>query len=139
MKIFNRLKKYSSSNLLSAPKNNENIENTPMPDSLDYFRNQSTLGRTIVDGQRQMMRRMGERTESVDSLEFETQLNDEFINDRARMKYGIRDDDFSLEHSDWFPRLRYHHKQTKSGIDGNDGDSQSLDSYDSVSSCDLFM
>jgi hypothetical protein len=139
MKFFEKLRKPSTSN-----NNNNNLslkdeEEVELPNSLDYFGEQGTLSKMIVDGQRQFLRKIGERQSNWDLPELDIKLNNQFINDQAVEKYGVKREDLLLDNSEWFPRAKPQQLRNEddSGETGrnqsNDGDTESLCSNDSVS------
>ena len=126
MKFFDKLRKNSNANILSA----EQHENLLNNNGLSYFSQQGTLNRMIVQGQEQFFKNMSNRKSVLDDIpdssEIDVKINNEFINDQALKKYGTSRQDFVPEGSQWFPRMR------NSEPKGGDGDADSLNSYSSV-------
>ena len=136
MKFFEKLRKNSTS---TNNNNNNNNKDEDLPNSLDYFREQGTLSKMIVDGQRQFLKKIGERQSNWDLPELDMKLNNQFINDQAVKKYGINREDFLLDNSEWFPRPKPKQVRSEDDTDdtrrnqSKDRDTDSLCSDDSVS------
>lgn len=135
MKSFiNKLRKDSTAAISETQKNNRKSVAENLDSSLDYFSHQGALTRTIVNEQRRIIHSMGERVNSVSSLDFDAEMNKDLIRDFALTKYGTTDQDLSLTSTTWFPRVRNKTRYANRTMDDiADDDNESVNSDDSVS------
>ena len=145
MKFFEKLRRGSAGNVLQADQEENLINNNggglDRNGVVEYFSEQGTLSRMIIQGQEQFLKNMTERqvqwndttTDTTTTTNFDERINDQFINDRALKKYGTERHDFLPEGAQWFPRMRSNQR----GGNHDDSDADSLNSFSSVITSNL--
>lgn len=135
MKFFSKLRKDTNGDDSTSGGTSISIN-----DSLDYFSQHGQLGKMIVANQRQVVNSMGDRIQSLSSLDIDLEMNKEMIKETALLKYGTSEQDLSLMDTAWFPRFKnkLRNKKGKTRNDVDEGDNESIISYGSVRLCHTY-